>query len=328
MISSEEFNQKLQAGQIHEALALVMRDAMELDVTTRMTEAAMTISHPGSEYLRTKINLLTGDVQNEVGKDVIIDSTSYLKLQQLHLDQIIASHRIVKSYLDRIQSIFTVLPPSPPSSDFSEERLVTMPTVESDRLNSNSLLARLTQLTAMPMQNPSIQQFELTTVPDSTFTDCQSAELTNSTNLSEQQQSQLAINNTIESIAVTDNNRVLIDLVAVDDDNLDLSIDRDGTVWEEWVEDEDLMPELVIPQPPVLPIVTMPDWEENSVRQQLNPIEVKPIIPRSTAKSVDSSAPWDKFGPEYVGIITNPQSQLDNNSNSDQIDRLLADLDI
>ena len=77
----------------------------------------------------------------------------------------------------------------------------------------------------------------------------------------------------------------------------------------------------------VLPIVTMPDWEENLVRQQLNPIDVKPIVSRSRAKSVDSSAQWDKFEPEYVGIIANPQSQFDNHSNSHQIDRLLTDLD-
>ncbi len=34
MISSEEFHQQLQAGQIQAALALIVRDARELDVTT------------------------------------------------------------------------------------------------------------------------------------------------------------------------------------------------------------------------------------------------------------------------------------------------------
>ena len=328
MISSEEFQQKLRAGQIHQALAIVMRDAIELDVTTQMTEDSMTSRQPSREYLRTKINLLTGDIQNEVSKDLIIDSSSYLKLQQLHIDQIVASHRIMKSHLDQIKSILTVLSPTQPSSDAPGSQLHQQP-IDSGGLKSDSLLARLTQLTAMPRQNPQLQQFGLVNVADSTFTDCHAAELATSNDLSEQQQSPPAIKNTIELMAVAASHQAPIDPVAIDDDDIDLSIDRDGDVWEEWVEDEDLISELVIPQlASVLPTSTMPDWAEKSVRQQLNSIDVKPIIPRSTAKSVDPSTQWDKFAPEYIGIYADAQPRLNNNRDSRQMDRLLADLDI
>ncbi len=33
----------------------------------------------------------------------------YIKLQQLHIDQIIVSHRLVQGYLDRVKAILTVL---------------------------------------------------------------------------------------------------------------------------------------------------------------------------------------------------------------------------
>ena len=88
MSSSEIFHQQLQAGQIHEALALLLTEASELDVTTQMTEVA-TSQSGSSDYLRTKINLLTGAIHNEVGKETIADSNTYIKLQQLHIDQIV-----------------------------------------------------------------------------------------------------------------------------------------------------------------------------------------------------------------------------------------------
>jgi hypothetical protein len=108
MLSTAEFQQKLQAGQIQAALALLVRETIELDVTTRLTEDAQT----NSEYLRTKINLLTGIVENEVGSALDIDSSCYLKLQELHFDRIEIGHRIVQDYLQQIKEILTVLSPA------------------------------------------------------------------------------------------------------------------------------------------------------------------------------------------------------------------------
>ena len=117
------------------------------------------------------------------------------------------------------------------------------------------------------------------------------------------------------------------------DDDLDLSIDRDGEVWEEWIEDEDFMPASILPQPS---LVTVPSWEESAMRRQLHPIEVKPTSPRAPAESVNSSAQWNEFAPEHVGIIAHPQSQIGDlvapkshhSNNSDRLNRLLTDLDI
>jgi|GEM_PF-3152793 len=182
MISSEEFHQQLQAGQIQAALALIVRDASELDVTTRMTEDLANCQSSSSEYLRTKINLLTGEIYNEVGKDVVTRH-SYIKLQQLHIDQIMVSHRLVQGYLDRVKAILTVLDSArsgaadvrcskgeaTPMNDRSLGKKLPQSSilphtgnVNGSELNLNDLVTRLTQ-SAMLVNITALEQFELAT---------------------------------------------------------------------------------------------------------------------------------------------------------------------
>jgi hypothetical protein len=311
MISSKEFQQKLQTGQIHEALALLVRDATELDVTTRMTEDSRASDHPSGEYLHTKINLLTGDIQHEVSKNLVLNSSNYIQLQQLHIDKIVDSNQIIQDYLDRIKSILTVLVPSESPSQADNDRSDSI-----DRLKSDSLLARLNQFVSISRDDYD----KLDDITDSTSLDQPSTNLAANSNLLNQQQSLESTDIDVEIVAINDKSRATIGVIAIDDD-IDLSIDKDDDVWEEWVEEKDVITDSAISPPPlVLPVLTMPDWEENWVRRQLNPIEVKPIIPRATSQSVESSARWDKFEPEYMGVRTNIQPRLGNNGNSDQTD--------
>jgi hypothetical protein len=267
MISSQEFQQQLQAGKIHAALALLVRDASELDITTRMTED--NTQSASNEYLRTKINLLTGDVQDRVSSEISIDSTSYQKLQQLHTERIAGSYEIVRDYLARIQTILTEL-----SSQNCDDP------IDSVRLDSDLLTSRLTQT------------------------------------------SPLVINHKSRSMGASSHTNDV-------DNDIDLSVDEDGEVWEEWVEHEDSISSAIESQPAsVAPILKIPDWEENLVRRQLNPIDVKPTIPRATSESVTTAPHWDKFAPEYVGISADPQPQIDYNNDSHLMDKLLADLDL
>ena len=249
-ISSQEFHQKLQAGRIHEALALVMQSAIELDITTRITEDLEQSESDRHEYLRTKIDLLTGNIENEVSQNAVSDSPKYLKLQQLHLDRINTTHQIVRDYLHQIRAILTVLPPS------AIESMSIPSTTPSNPVNSASQLL------------------------------------------------------TIDSD---------------DDEDVDLSIDRHGEVWEEWVEDEEFMPGVGVPQPPSAPsILTLPDRAEHPpLPRQFYPIEVKPIASRSMPPPVDAPSAWDKFAPEYIEISTNPprRRKIDNNPNRHLDDR-------
>jgi hypothetical protein len=304
MISSEEFQQTLHAGQIQEAFALIVRDLIELDITTHMTEDSTSM---GSEYLRTKINLLTGEIQNEVGNEIVINSDLYTKLQQLHIDQIVASHQIVRDYLDRIQAMIAVLSPTS----------IAVESVGSDRLNLDSSVTPTTQVTAILTDNSSSQEFESTTATDDIEIDVNSVDsIDNSSTLDDRQQSPPITNHIPTELPVYN--------VADDDDGIDLSIDPEGTVWEEWIEDE----ESIITQPKsTSPASMIPDWEEHSIRRNFHQIDIKPTISRSTVESVDSSKQWDKFGPEYIGIHADRQPPLNNKSDSHQMERLLADLD-
>jgi Tfp pilus assembly protein FimV len=161
----------------------------------------------------------------------------------LHHDRIVASDRIVQGYLSQLKAILAGLP----------QTLEQPPKVESFQLNSDALLARLTQA-ALLLQDPIVSAPE----------------------------SQLA-----ES----------------DAEDLDLSIDPEGAVWEEWVEDEDFST-----------ASTKPDWEENWVQRHLNPVESNIPNSHTTAELATSSPRWDKFVPECINIDTAPQSRTSNNS--------------
>jgi hypothetical protein len=343
MISSQEFQQKLQAGKIHEALALVVRDASNLDITTQIAEPSSSSSQfAGSEYLRTKINLLTGDVQNEVGEGLVNNNDTYHQLQQLHTERIVASHQQIQGYLDRIKAILTVSSPTQlqSRSSLDPDRL--------DWLNSASLVAILNRATEnylLPQQPESITTADLT---------CAQRDADRSGNRSHGAES-LMCDDTIsqqipaltqphwsensdllalEELMPTSGERAakkmpLANLPMADD--LDRSIDERRQVGEEWGEDEDVGSAAAIPDPPtVAPTAPIPNWQDRSIRRQLNPLDVKPIIPRLTSGAVEPLPQWDKFEPEYIGISAEDlqQPQLATNRDSPQMDKLLADLDI
>jgi hypothetical protein len=243
MISSTEFQQTLQSGKIHQALAILVRDGTELDITTRLTEDSIADDQAGNTgCLRTKINLLTGEIHNEVSKDLLASSNSYLKLQQLHHDRIVASDRIVQGYLSQLKTILAALPPT----------VEQLPTIESPQLSSDALLSRLTQATLLLQ----------------------------------------------DSIKSTHDSQLAAHLAAPgsEDEDLDLSIDPVGAVWEEWVEDEDFSTEST----------SKSDWEENWVQRHLNRVEIKSPKPRTTPELTTASARWDKFVPECINIDTPP----------------------
>ena len=224
---------------------MLVRDGTELDITTRLTEDSVTDRQTGNTgYLRTKINLLTGEIQNEVSKDILASGDNYLKLQQLHHDRIVASDRIVQGYFSQLKAILASLPPT----------LAQLPKVEPAQLNSDALLARLTQ-EALLLKDPEL---------------------------------------------ITSGSQLADNLAAPDPDDLDLSIDPVGAVWEEWVEDEDFST-----------ASTKPDWEENWVQRHLNPVESN-IPSHPTAELATGSPRWDKFVPECINIDTASQSRTAN----------------
>jgi hypothetical protein len=267
MISSEEFQQTLQSGQIHEALALLVRDPV-VDITTRLNEDPLddsqTINH---SYIRTKINLLTGEIQNEVGKGFVANCSGYLKLQQLHIDQVVASDRAVQGYFDQLKAILTTLSPTTPVPTTAPQPLPVR--VEPTRLNTNSLIARLTEAAALstPSSGASSSDTSSPANPDHRH-----------------QASSAPIGAAI-----------------------DLSIEAEGEIWEEWVEDEDFSVASTLFQP-AASMISKPDSEENWVRRHLNSIDLKSPNHHNAPGSANSSPRWDQFTPDWIDAALPPQA--------------------
>jgi hypothetical protein len=265
MISSIEFQQKLRSGQIYEALALVVQETIELEITTQMSEDSDRDPTAEGEYLRTKINLLTGQIHNEVAPNVV-SNPRFAKLQRLHIDQIVATQLGIRSYLEQIQSILAILPAN----------AIDRSTGSQSQIEGIHPSVEIIEEVA-----PSISQLDPTG-----------------------------------------------DLEA----NLDLSIDREGEVWEEWVEDEDFIASTDIPAPPAPPLISLklpqPEPPSPLLSRSLDSISLKPFVPRATATPVDPATKWEKFEPEYMGPDLEAQPRIKHYPDPQQMDKILADLDI
>jgi hypothetical protein len=323
MISSAEFDRQLQAGHIAQALALLLSETNAIDITTELTDKIranlsdskssghniITDRLPKSEYLRTRINLLTGEIYNEFGKDLIINSSSYLKLQQLHIEQIVASHRIVQGHLHQIQAILTAMPP---------EQLASADEPSSARFDlADSLPSRLTEAFRAILTAPTGDLSE--NIPTEPSEDLTLSQLPQPSPPLSQADSLLSP-------------QVILSPAAFDDD-IDLSLDENAVEWEEWIEDERIESESpTIQTAAVSQEANIPTWGADWKRQSPSPphTTVKPLKSRAIAKSaaINPSEQWDKFIPEHIGIYVDPKPNSSNHHHDPhQVDRLLADLD-
>jgi hypothetical protein len=305
MISSAEFQRKLRSGQIYDALALVVQETVELEITTQMNEDPDPDRSADGEYLRTRINLLTGNIQNEVGKNVVT-SPNFLKLQQLHLDQLAVSQQGVRGYLEQILAILAILPAnSMTSGDRSQ--------LPAERFQPSGRVAETFVSSIDPTNNPTSDVAEdLDLSIDSVMNVAEDLDLS------------------IDSVMNVDEDLDLsIDSVMNVDEDLDLSIDRDGEVWEEWVEDENFVSSSDILAPPLMAArMPLPESPTQWVRRPLDPIAIKPIAPRAATTPVDPATKWEKFEPEHLGCGIEPQPRVKHYPDPQQMDKILADLDI
>lgn len=110
MTPTEEFQEKIKAGDIFDALTLAMSEAMELKVTTWVSSSdaiAGDRPEPGA-YLRTSINLVEGKINNEIGSQFLGDGP-YHELREFHLEQVKEGREIILKNLESLQKMFLVL---------------------------------------------------------------------------------------------------------------------------------------------------------------------------------------------------------------------------
>jgi hypothetical protein len=104
MTASKEFQEHLQAGQLAEAISLVVSKLVELDVTT---DLAATDSTPQTT-LRTHISLVTGKIVTEVNPE-LLNRESAQQLLDFHTAQITATNQVVRDHLHSLRELLQII---------------------------------------------------------------------------------------------------------------------------------------------------------------------------------------------------------------------------
>ena len=115
MTASDEFRQKLKAGELLDALTLALGEAIELNITTWVSSEKALKSNltsvdqplPGHR-MHTRINLVDGDIENEIGTE-FMSAGPYTELREFHLQQVQQGRQIIQQNLESLQQMFLVL---------------------------------------------------------------------------------------------------------------------------------------------------------------------------------------------------------------------------
>ena len=110
MTSSVDFKAAVRAGKLAEAFALAMSKAVELNITTWVASRGESTSREpkSGNRLRTRINLIEGAIENEIG-DRFIGNGPYKELQEFHEQQVRDANYILENNLQSLQKLFRAL---------------------------------------------------------------------------------------------------------------------------------------------------------------------------------------------------------------------------
>ena len=111
MASSDDFREKLKAGNIAEALTLALTEAATLKITTQVlsgTEDLAENQGKSGYRLQTQINAIEGVIENEIG-DQFLGNGPYRELLQFHQAQVAQSNLMIQNNLQSLQKLFEVL---------------------------------------------------------------------------------------------------------------------------------------------------------------------------------------------------------------------------
>lgn len=109
MASSKDFKQAIREGRLNDAFVIAMGNAPELHITTWVASPDDDREKPrGGECLRTHVNLVEGEIINEIGEKLIGDDL-YTTLQRFHLQQVTQGHQTISQNLQSLQQMFRLL---------------------------------------------------------------------------------------------------------------------------------------------------------------------------------------------------------------------------
>jgi flagellar motility protein MotE (MotC chaperone) len=109
MASSKDFKQAIREGRLNDAFVIALGNAPELHITTWVASPEDNQGKPpGGECLRTHVNLVEGEIINEIGEKLIGDEL-YTTLQKFHLQQVTQGHQTISQNLQSLQQMFRLL---------------------------------------------------------------------------------------------------------------------------------------------------------------------------------------------------------------------------
>ncbi len=115
MAKSDDFKQELRSGNLSDAIKIAFGEAIELEITTWVaTTEQMELApedtdqaRPGHR-MRTRINLVDGDIENEVGSQ-FLGNSRYAALKNFHLNQVQEGREIIRQNLASLRTLFGML---------------------------------------------------------------------------------------------------------------------------------------------------------------------------------------------------------------------------
>ncbi len=166
MTASKEFQEHLQAGQISQAIALVVGKLVELDVTT---DLAATDTSPQTS-LSTKISLLTGKISTEVNPELLSRESSQ-QILDFHTAQITATNKVVRDHLHSLRELLQILGGViPPSIIASDDQTVSVSNQIADQQNTTDLsLSTVPEIILPPADLTPSVQVKISNIADDEF---------------------------------------------------------------------------------------------------------------------------------------------------------------
>ncbi|MBE9234632.1 hypothetical protein IQ227_00915 [Anabaena aphanizomenioides LEGE 00250] len=98
---------------IVDIMKTAIADVVELEIETSVFDASLSFTDESQtakpeNRLLTRINLIDGDIKNEVGSKFIGDGP-YAELREFHLSQVKESREIIQKNIESIQKLYEIL---------------------------------------------------------------------------------------------------------------------------------------------------------------------------------------------------------------------------
>ncbi len=105
MSKIEEVKAKIKAGEINEAMSMAMAEAMKIEVVTTLAEED---KQPSNVYLRTLIDLLQNEIDNEFGES-FTNNRNASQVEKLHFQEVEIAHGRILQNIQSLQKMFALL---------------------------------------------------------------------------------------------------------------------------------------------------------------------------------------------------------------------------